>query len=87
MSGNVFGADVVGPGGHEQVKNADPDRFAARVSRLGGRVAFEASGGWEAPLREALARAGVAAIRINPRRARAFALSLGPVDVQDSQIA
>ena len=51
--------------------------FALRVSQQGGRVAFEASGGYETPLRMALAKAGVPTIRINPRRARAFATSLG----------
>ena len=84
MMENVFGVDVakdwvdvVGPEGHERIGKDDLAAFAWRVARQGGRVAFEASGGYEAPLREALARAGVAAIRINPRRARAFATSLG----------
>lgn len=81
---NVFGVDVaknwvdvVGPDGHERVINADLKAFAQRVSTHAGRVAFEASGGYETPLRVALADAGVPAIRINPRRARAFATSLG----------
>ena len=81
---NVFGVDVakdwvdvVGPDGHERVGNDDLDAFALRVGQQGGRVGFEASGGYEAPLRAALATAGVPAIRINPRRARAFATSLG----------
>lgn len=81
---NVFGVDVakswvdvVGPDGHERVSNADLGAFAQRVARQGGRVAFEASGGYEAALRTALGHAGVPAIRINPRRARAFATSLG----------
>ena len=69
--------DVVGPNGHERVVNEDLGAFARRVSQQGGRVAFEASGGYETPLRAALAKAGVPAIRINPRRARAFATSLG----------
>lgn len=84
MMENVFGVDVaknwvdvVGPSGHERVSNADLKAFAQRVARAGGRVAFEASGGYEAPLRRALGEAGVPAIRINPRRARAFATSLG----------
>ena len=81
---NVFGVDVAknwidvaGPDGHERVGNDDLKAFALRVGQQGGRVAFEASGGYEAPLRAALATAGVPAIRINPRRARAFATSLG----------
>jgi transposase len=84
MMETVFGVDVaknwvdvVGPDGHERVCNGDLDAFALRVAKQGGRVAFEASGGYEAPLRNALGTAGVAAIRINPRRARAFATSLG----------
>lgn len=84
MMKNVFGVDVaktwvdvVGPGGHERVNNDDLPAFAKRVSKQAGRVAFEASGGYETPLRQALAKAGVPAIRINPRRARAFATSLG----------
>ncbi|QBY01762.1 IS110 family transposase [Rhodophyticola sp. CCM32] len=84
MMENVFGVDVAknwidvaGPGGHERVGNRDLEAFARRVAAQGGRVAFEASGGYETPLRAALARAGVRAIRINPRRARAFATSLG----------
>ncbi len=84
MMENVFGVDVaknwidvVGPDGHARIANADLARFAGAVARAGGRVAFEASGGYETPLRVALAAAGVPAIRINPRRARAFANSLG----------
>ncbi len=81
---DVFGVDVaknwidaVGPDGHERVCNEDLRAFALRVAKQAGRVAFEASGGYETPLRAALAKVGVPAIRINPRRARAFATSLG----------
>jgi len=84
MMEKVFGVDVasswidvVGPQGHERIGNADLAEFAGRVARAGGRVAFEASGGYETPLRAALGQAGVPAIRVNPRRARAFATSLG----------
>lgn len=84
MMKNLFGVDVakswvdvVGPEGQERVSNEDLKAFALRVSKQGGRVAFEASGGYERPLRMALAEARVPAIRINPRRARAFATSLG----------
>lgn len=84
LNTDVFGVDVaknwidaVGPDGHERVRNEDLSAFALRVAKQGGRVAFEASGGYETPLRCALANAGVPAIRINPRRARAFATSLG----------
>lgn len=84
MMENVFGVDVakgwidvVGPDGHERIGNDDLNAFARRVAKAGGRVAFEASGGYETPLRLALAKAKVPAIRINPRRSRAFATSLG----------
>ena len=68
---NVFGVDVaknwidvVGPNGHARVGNNDLDDFARRVARCDGRVAFEASGGYEEPLRCALAKAGVPEERI-----------------------
>ena len=84
MMENVFGVDVaknwidvVGPDGHERIGNDALNTFARRVAKQDGCVAFEASGGYETPLRMALANAGVRAIRINPRRARAFANSLG----------
>lgn len=81
---NVFGVDVAkhwidvaGPTGHERIDNSALVGFADRVAALGGQVAFEASGGYEAPLRRALAAVGVPALRVNPHRARAFATSLG----------
>ena len=84
MMENVFGVDVAknwidvgGPDGHERIGNDALNTFARRVAKQDGCVAFEASGGYETPLRMALANAGVRAIRINPRRARAFANSLG----------
>lgn len=84
QTADVFGVDVAknwvdvtGPDGHTRIANADLPAFARQVAAVGGRVAFEASGGYETPLRMALANAGVSAIRINPRRARAFATSLG----------
>ena len=84
MMENVFGVDVaknwidvVGPDGHARIVNADLDRFTRNVAAVGGRVAFEASGGYETPLRDALGAAGVPAHRVNPRQARAFATSLG----------
>jgi transposase len=84
MAENVFGVDVAkgwidsfGPAGHERVLAGDIPAYAAKVARLQGRVVFEATGGLEAPLRRALAQAGVAAMRVNPARARAFARSTG----------
>lgn len=52
--------------------------FAARLSgRPGALVVFEASGGYERPLMEALEAAGVAYARVNPRQAREFARATG----------
>lgn len=42
-----------------------------------GNVLLEASGGYERPVMLALARAGIPVTRINPRRARAFAVAMG----------
>lgn len=53
----------------------DLDRFAAEAQ--GSLVVFEASGGCERPLAEALDRAGVAYARVNPRQAREFARAIG----------
>jgi transposase len=84
MAENVFGVDVAkgwidsfGPAGHARVLTKDIPDFAAMVAAQGGRVVFEATGGLEAPLRRALAEAGVTAHRVNPARARAFARSTG----------
>ena len=89
MTENVYGVDVskhwidsFGPSGHERVGVGDLAAYAARVAAAGriaggSRVVFEATGGLEAPLRRALAGAGVMAHRVNPARARAFAQGLG----------
>ncbi len=50
-------------------------RFATEAR--GALVVFEASGGYERPLMEALAGAGVAFARVNPRQAREFARATG----------
>ncbi len=50
-------------------------RFA--VQAQGTRVVFEASGGYERPLAEALAAANVTYARVNPRQAREFARASG----------
>jgi len=84
MTENMFGVDVAkawidsfGPSGRERVLTQDLAAYAARVAQVQGRVVFEATGGLEAPLRRALAQEGVAAYRVNPARARAFARSTG----------
>jgi transposase len=48
----------------------------ARSAR-GAVVVFEASGGYDRPLADALTRAGVGWVRVNPRQARDFARSIG----------
>ncbi len=50
-------------------------RFAAAAR--GALLVLEASGGYERPLMEALAEAGVAFARVNPRQAREFARATG----------
>ncbi len=62
-------------------------RFATEAR--GGLVVFEASGGYERPLMEALAGAGVAFARVNPRQAREFARATGRLaktDRVDAQV-
>lgn len=90
MTENVFGVDVAkgwidsfGPCGHERVLTKDIPVYAAKVAAIGGRVVFEATGGLEAPLRRALGSKGVAAYRVNPARARAFARSTGKLAKTD----
>lgn len=56
-------------------------RFARGAK--GCLVAFEASGGYERPLTEALAHAGVAFARVNPRQAREFARATGKLAKTD----
>lgn len=60
---------------HERISTTGRDlrRFAAR----GGLVVLEASGGYERPVTEALARTGTDYARVNPRQAREFARAVG----------
>lgn len=64
-------------GRRERIASTGPAlaRFA-RTAR-GTLVILEASGGYERPLAEALARAGVDYARVNPRQAREFARASG----------
>lgn len=62
-------------------------RFARGAK--GARVVLEASGGYERPLLEALRRAGVETCRVNPARARHFAIAdgrLAKTDRVDAEI-
>ncbi len=64
-------------GHHERIATSGPElaRFA-RTAR-GCLVVCEASGGYERPLTEALAKAGATCARVNPRQARDFARATG----------
>ncbi|MDF0599186.1 IS110 family transposase [Psychromarinibacter sp. C21-152] len=86
MPQNVIGVDVSGKwidaffaaDDHAEriaTTRAALDRFALRAR--GHLVVFEASGGCERSLAEALARAGVDYARVNPRQAREFARATG----------
>lgn len=84
MTENIFGVDVArdwvdvaGPHGARRVMNEDLPALAAEIASCDGRAVFEASGGYEMSLREALARAGATAVRVNPARARAYARAMG----------
>jgi transposase len=68
----------------------DPDGWKALIDRLaalgaaaGIVVAFEATGGYERGLREALLRAGLQVRRLNPARVRLYARSLGQLAKND----
>lgn len=68
----------------------DPDGWKALIDRLaklgaapGIVVAFEATGGYERGLREALLRAGLQVRRLNPARVRLYARSLGQIAKND----
>lgn len=57
--------------------------FAARCAKEGAWVIFEASGGYDHQLRDALEAAGVRFSRVNPRQARDFARAMGVIGKTD----
>jgi transposase len=57
--------------------------FAARCAKEGAWVMFEASGGYDHQLRDALESAQVRFSRINPRQARDFARAMGVIGKTD----
>jgi transposase len=57
--------------------------FAARCAKEGAWIVFEASGGYDHQLRDALEAAGVPFSRINPRQARDFARAMGVIGKTD----
>jgi transposase len=69
--------DLFVAGADERIDNT-PAACAALAARLGGRfVVFEATGGYDRALRDALEIAGVRFARVNPGRARDFARAAG----------
>lgn len=58
-------------------------RFARKAAREEALVVFEASGGYDATLREALEAAGARYARVNPGQARHFARALGVLSKTD----
>jgi transposase len=78
--------DVFQPGkGPRQIENR-PDAvraFAAACCRDGLWVVFEATGGYDRSLREALEAAGADFSRVNPRQARDFARAMGVIGKTD----
>lgn len=57
--------------------------FAVRSAETAVRIVFEATGGYDRLLAEALAAAGVSFSRVNPRRARDFARAMGVIGKTD----
>ncbi len=72
-------------GGAQQIANGGREltAFARRAARQGAWVIFEATGGYDRPLREALERAGARFSRVNPARARDFARAIGVIGKTD----
>ena len=66
-------------GGERRIANGGREltAFARRAARQGAWVIFEATGGYDRTLGEALERAGARFSRVNPARARDFAPALG----------
>ncbi|WP_407530716.1 IS110 family transposase [Methylobacterium oryzisoli] len=57
--------------------------FAASCAKQGAWIIFEASGGYDRVLREALEACGVRFSRVNPRQARDFARAMGVIGKTD----
>lgn len=81
------------PGNEHWSANNRLDAFPALIKRLRQiapeRIILEATGGWEAPLANHLAAAGLPVIVINPRQARDFAKATGKLtktDKVDAQV-
>lgn len=78
--------DIHHPGqGAARIDNspAAASSFAVRCAKEGAWVVFEASGGYDHQLRDALQAADVPFSRINPRQARDFARAMGVIGKTD----
>jgi transposase len=93
MPQNVIGVDVakewidvhcLDSGVSRHIKTTPKSLKAFAAACAGALVVFEASGGAERPLAEALAAAGVAYARVNPRQAREFARAAGRLAKTDT---
>lgn len=62
---------------YERIATTKPALSRWAKAAKGAFVVLEASGGYERPVTEALASAGVAYARVNPRQAREFARATG----------
>lgn len=80
-------AVAVRPGGEAWTVANTPAAHATLCERLRGlgveRVVLEATGGYECAVLTALAASGLSAVRIDPRRARSFAVVVGRVAKTD----
>ncbi len=81
---NVLGVDIAkdwidsfdtASGCSIRIKTEDIETFVRGLSN--SLVVFEATGGYERPLADALEAAGIAYARVNPRQAREFARASG----------
>ncbi len=75
--GHRRGAQQIANGGRELTA------FARRAARAGAWVIFEATGGYDRALCEALEQAGARFSRVNPARARDFARAIGVIGKTD----
>ncbi len=72
-------------GGERRIANGGREltAFARRAASEGAWVIFEATGGYDRPLCQALERAGARFSRVNPARARDFARAIGVIGKTD----
>lgn len=69
--------------GHERIATTKQALARFAMAAKGSLVVLEASGGYERPVTEALAKAGTEYCRVNPRQAREFARAMGKLAKTD----